>query len=346
MAVIRTTNERKRRGQMLVLAPFMAMALGAVVSLTSDVGLMAVTQAQLQNTADAAVIAAGSVLLYQQVDGSSEEAARGLAAGEAQAMRLANHAEAGAEIEVGVIDEHGDFAAVDTGTQATAVRSTVFRNEAAPGGPLPMLFASIIGISACEMSGTATCEVNPSIIGIVGNLSPFAVPEDRIPDPGEEMVFYPGGEPDPDAPGGSGSAPGQTMVVAGNWGLLNLDGGANTTNELRDWILNGFDGEFFIDPQGFSWVDGTPGFRVAIGNSVEERIGDQLAMVIYDEVLDQGSNAAYRCVGFVLATVTEVDLTGTNQHLTARIDRVAGIHDIVTGGTYTSPNLRKVQLIR
>ena len=341
-----TTTDTKRRGQMLVLAPVMAMALGAVVSLTSDVGHMAVTQARLQNSADAAVIAATSVLLYQQVDGSSEETAREMAASEADAMRLANSAEAGAEIEFGVIDEDGDFEVADTGTPATAVRSTVFRNESAPGGPVPMLFASIIGISACEMSGTATCEVNPSIRAIVGNLSPFAVPEDRIPDPGESMIFYPAGEADPDAPGGSGNANGNTVVVAGNWGLLNLDGGANTTDELRDWILNGFDGEFFIDPQGFTWVEGTPGFRAAIGSSVEQRIGDQLAMVIYNEVLDQGSNALYKCVGFVLATVTEVDMTGTDQHLTARIDRVAGIHDIVTGGTYTSPNLRKVQLIR
>ena len=60
------------------------------------------------------------------------------------------------------------------------------------------------------------------------------MPEDRIPAINQEFAFYPGNE------NGNSNGHGGEQTAAGNWGLLNLDGGSNTISELIDWIENGY----------------------------------------------------------------------------------------------------------
>jgi len=76
------------------------------------------------------------------------------------------------------------------------------------------------------------------------------------------------------------------------------------------------------------------------------RIGDSIVIVIYDEVIGQGSNGLFRCVGFLRATLTEVRLTGHNEHISCRVEEIGILHDLISGGNHPSPNLLKVQLIK
>ena len=68
---MRTSNLGWRRGQIIVLAPFMVSVLGGVVAITADVGHMFVEKALLQNTADGAALAATWVLTEQRGAGHS-----------------------------------------------------------------------------------------------------------------------------------------------------------------------------------------------------------------------------------------------------------------------------------
>lgn len=327
-----------RRGQIILLSPVLLVVLGAMLALTVDVGYALVTRARLQNAADAASLAGAQVLMEQQGDGVAEEGARAAATAEAVAFVRANTEEAGFNIEFGILDENGTFQEVGVDTAATVVRATAFRNGDAPGKELPFCFAPLLGINSCEVASAGASAIATNIRGVRAGVTPFAVAEECLVAPGEVMDIYPAGDDE-------GPGKGKGQVAPGNWGLLNLDGGSCGTPELRDWILNGYDGEMIIGEGGHLWMDGTPGFRATLEDEICQRIGDPLIMVIYDEVTGQGANADYRCVGFVCVTILECDLTGQDSHVTCRVEEVCDLHDLVVGGSYSSPNMTKISLV-
>jgi len=331
---------RNRRGQVLVLTPVLLLSLVAVLALAIDIGAIAVEKARMQNAADAACLAAVAVLADQYSAGSAEADARAAATEAAEQVFAANTTEAGLNLEFGIWDEDGAFAAIGPESRATVVRATAARNSAAPGGPLALVFAPVVGVDACEVSAIAGAELDSHITAVLGGLAPFAVPRDSIPGIGEEFGFYPGGS------NGNGQDKGQEQTAPGNWGLLNLDGGPNTTPELIDWIENGYPGKVEIDNElGYVWIEGTPGWRAALEGSLQSKVGEQLTVCVYDEVTEQGSNAQYRVVGFLRLTLTYADLTGQNAEVRGRVEGMQSVHDVLTGdGGWESPNMVKLQL--
>ena len=348
-------QKKSRRGQIIALAPVMLAVLGGIVAMSTDVGHMLVARARLQNAADAASLAAAQVLVASRNDELTEAEGRDAAEAEALAIQLANWDQAGLGIEFGY--RSGEtFVAADTDTAATAVRATAFRNDDAPGGRMELLLAGFAGFADMDVEAAGTSAIASNVRGYRGDLSPFAVPEDRMVDPDEQMVFYPGGEEEGNGNGdangdggGNGDANGNggTQTAPGNWGLLNFDGGPNTTPELADWILNGYQGGLEADAEtGYIWVEGSPGWRAALEDEMTDRIGDSLIMLIYDQVTGQGSNVNYRIVGFFSATILEVEMHGNNRRLICRVDELRTVHDVLLGGSVPSANLRKIQLVQ
>ncbi len=334
-----TQHNGPRRGQVIVLAPIMIFTLGAMLALTADVGRVFVEGAKLQNAADAASLAAARVLLAERNEGSSESEARAAATAEAQAMGEINSPGATLDLAYGYMDGE-TFVAADTSTEASAVSVSAARDDDSAAGPVQTAFAALLGVAECDLYSGASAQVAGSVRGVRGGLSPFAVHEEDLAPIGEEMTFYPGGEG-----GGPGQGLGDDQTAPGNFGLLNLDGGACGVPELRDWILYGYDGEIVIGEDGYLWMDGTPGFRATLQSEMNQVIGQELIMVIFDQVTGTGSNANYRCVGFLVATILEAQLTGPNAHATCRVEGFRTRHDLVLGGSYSSPNIRKIQLV-
>jgi hypothetical protein len=340
MSTHRQRRRSARRGQIIVLGSVMVVAIGVMAALALDVGYIVTAQARLRNVSDAAALAAAQVLLDGQVAGAAEADARAAALAEAERLRVANWSGVGLSVEFGELDQDGDFAELPTDTAATAVQARAFRNPDAPDGELNLFFAPLAGVDACSVTTSACAQTTDRICGVLTGLRPFAIPEEKVAAPGEEIVFYPAGE-------GGGPGKGEDKVAPGNWGLLNLNGGSCGTPELRDWILNGYSTAFTIDPDvGHVWIDGTPGFRATVESEVQQIIGQCVFMVIFDEVTGSGSNADYRCVGFLRATVTGCDLHGPDAHMSCDVAGVESVHDLVTGGSNESPNVRKIQLVR
>ena len=201
----------------------------------------------------------------------------------------------------------GTFSALPETEPATAVQAVVLRDTKAPGGRLPLLFAAVLGVPKAELSAQATAAVSYKITGVYEGLRPFAVPKDRIPGIGGTMVFYPA---DPD---GYNQGLGNDQVAPGCWGLLNLDGGDLSSSEIVDWIYNGYDGGIELAPDSNCvWIDGTTGFRATMNKPLQEIRGSTFIMCIYDQVVGNGSNGSFRIVGFLLATITNSKLVGSN----------------------------------
>lgn len=322
------------------MAPIVIVVLTCMLAITVDVGRMVLERALLQNGCDAAALAGAQVLMRERLDGASEPEARLAARKEAAAILHSNSEEAAVGIQFGGQGDDGPFAVVGASVAATRVRATALRNAGAPGGALPLVFAGFFTFGSADVTAAATAEVSDKIVGVSAGLGPFAVPKHRIPDLGEEMIFYPA---DPDAyDEGNGS----DTVAPGCWGLLNLDGGDLGTTEIIDWLLNGYDEPLELDPEdGYTWVSGTSGFRAALQKPLISIIGEPMIVLVYDELVGGGSNASFRCVEFMVLTITGCKLVGSDPYITGRVDVVDSIHNLKTGDGNPSINIRKIQLI-
>jgi len=324
----RRSHKASRRGQVVVVAPALLVILFLVLVMSVDLGYVCVTRARLQNAADAAAVAAAHVLLDERANGESEESARQLAAAEAAAIQQCNAEDAGMDVEFGSTSEAGIFTAEDDEASATAVRVTVRRNAAAPDGSLPLFFSPLVGKESCDVAALAICKLDTGIRGVLSGLRPFAIHEDDLVEPGNTMTFY---EHETWGPG--------------LFGLLNFDGGSCGTPELRDWILNGYDGTVEIDPEvGYTWIGGTPGWRATLKDEVQAVEGIPITVVVFDDVVGAGSNGNFRCIGFVAITITDSRLTGSDKYIACQVEEFTSVHDVLLGGGWSSPNMTKIGL--
>ncbi len=333
------SQDKPRRGQVIVLAPVMLAVLGAILSMTADVGHMAVWRARLQNAADASSFAAAHVLLEQRTAGAPEDLCRYAAETEANAICALNADEAGLAVEFGTWDESGNFMPVDSTTPATAVRTRAYREGDAPGGALALFFGSMVGLGRVEVAGAAVCEISSQVSSSHTGLSPFAVPAHQVTAIGEELTFYP-------ADGDEYDGVEDHTVGPGCFGLLNLDGGSLGTTELWDWIVNGYDAEIAVDPEeGYVWIDGCTGFRSALELALEQKLGQPMLVMVYDEIVGVGATADFRCIGFVRLTLIDFDLSAEDPYIRGRVETVQDLYDLKAGQGLSSINVRKIQLV-
>ena len=220
----------------------------------------------------------------------------------------------------------GQFVPQDLATEATAIQVTTIRDGTAPGGLLALFFAPVMGLDSVEVHTPAISQIAFGIRTLRSGLGPFAVWEDDVVAPGEQMKIY---WPD--------------LIEPGCFGLLNLDAGSLGTVELVDWILNGYDGEIDIDPEEGLLITGTTGWRAALKSAIEERIGDTIFICVYDDVWGEGSNATFHITRFLPIRLDLAQLTGKDRFIMGTVQELVTVPDGETGGT--GDDLAKVQLV-
>ncbi|NDA00296.1 MAG: hypothetical protein EBY98_01035 [Acidimicrobiia bacterium] len=105
--------------------------------------------------------------------------------------------------------------------------------------------------------------------------------------------------------------------VGGNWGVLDFNGGANSTSETIAWVQNGYNDALDVGDTVF----GSPGgLTSSIG--IETMIGKTVLIALFDQALASGSNANYRITGFVRSVLIGARLTGAaaSRSLTVRFE--------------------------
>ena len=112
--------------------------------------------------------------------------------------------------------------------------------------------------------------------------------------------------------------------VPGNWGLLDFNGGNNSTDEAREWVADGYLGSVSIG----DLVPGNPGVP-STSIRLKDRVGDSVTFALYDLAQQSGNGATYRIVGFARARIVEAVVTGSpaKAHLSIVFER-----GTVTGG--------------
>jgi Flp pilus assembly protein TadG len=138
----------RQRGSALIWMPLALIAVVGLTSLAVDWGWVVVVQKQLQDTADAAALAAS---VHVPADTSSATQA-------ANQVALANHA-AGQPVQLGGGDvTFGTFsngAFTPNAQPYNAVRVMARRTSTSPGGALPLYFARVLGFNAINVERQA-----------------------------------------------------------------------------------------------------------------------------------------------------------------------------------------------
>ena len=316
-----------RSGQMFVIAAIALVVMMVLAALVIDVGYLLCTEARLQNAADAGAVAAGLELAARRNDGATESGARSAAETEAQDIASANSEASRCEVLFGTFEDD-QFTEEGVGTDAEAVQVTVCRDESAPGGPLSLFFASVVGIDSVDVSSEAVCQLAEDIRSVRNSgMIPFSVHSDEVGEPGETITLYD-----------------NTKQAPGNFGILAFGGGS--MDDLWDWILNGYPGEVDIDPDaGYAEIQGTPGLRTPLDGAVQQRIGDTVIVCVHNQVDGQGSNTTFRVIGFLAVTITECQMTGEDKHIRGIVSEMFSVPFAETGGS-ADGNLCKVQLVQ
>lgn len=168
------------------------------------------------------------------------------------------------------------------------------------------------------------------------------------------------------APGGCGSA-------AGNWGVLDFNGGANPTGEIENWTEFGYNQPIIIPPSGKLTFNGNPGTPNpgAIEAEMNSILDKEIALPIFDQVTSVGGMSVFRVTGFLGVRVcawkynkkmggqspatscydaSRVPVPVPSDYIQVRFASYIPVGDINTGcalGTVTancSPGLRVVKL--
>jgi Flp pilus assembly protein TadG len=110
----------------------------------------------------------------------------------------------------------------------------------------------------------------------------------------------------------------------GAFTLINLDNTDTTgtigASTLAAWIVKGYDkylplGQYFSDP-GAKWNNST------IQDAMQARYGTDLLFPVYDQLINQGSNAEYHIIGWASFHLTDAQASGTSGTLTGYFTQV------------------------
>ena len=120
--------------------------------------------------------------------------------------------------------------------------------------------------------------------------------------------------------------------VPGNWGVLDFDGGANRNIDTQHWIDTGYEHGVSIG-QSYSGDPGVPSPSL----NLDQILGKDVILPVYDSVVGTGSGASYRISGFVGVDVISSKLSGaaSQRSLTVRFTPVQVINGGCSGATHS-----------
>lgn len=389
MLKYRHVNPYIRRGTAITLLAVAVPVLLGFAALAVDVGHLYMVRAQLQNAADAAALAgAGGYLTDARLAGNEEEVTRIV-----QSRAVDTAARNTALNKSVILDDnhimlgfhdfdsrHAPFLIGGSESQRqNAVEVTAHRTAASSNGPVPLIFATILGHYVADVTATATAAMNDRVGGYRvrerSGFLPFTIHEDLYdqlskggPDhwsyddgvaaTGDgipEVRLFPwklSGQAGPDGTDGSG-----------NFGTLNVGISNQGTTGIETQITNGLtaqelEWEFRTSELTFTNEDGSPNTYVSTGNpglsggmrdTLVAKIGDVIGFFIHRTVRFDGSNAQYEITGMRFGRIVEVALTGSIETRAFTVQPVAYTDAYLIVDEYspsTDGQLGRVMLVR
>src|SRR3954454_16372767 len=276
------------RGAVAVLVAVLMLVLIGVLAFVSDLGMAYANQRRLQNGADAAALDVGRMIALKAApaDCPAMASAYNTASSRQVASGIfAKSVAADASLAPGQAGFLVDCQQVGANLSTLVVKVKGEQRS-------PTFFGGIFGADGVSVAGTSRVVVGP--LGTVVGLRPFAICEafaDTVrANPGTTFVV-----PVTQANAGCGAAP-------GNWAMMDFDGGANATGDMKAWIAHGYDEPVSVTAP--LTIDGDPGFNInAAASEMDVMFTTRdVVLPVYNNVVGTGSNARYSIVGFVSVT--------------------------------------------
>ncbi len=341
---------RTRRGVILPLTAFMLVFFVGLLALAIDIGYLQVAKTQLQQSADAAALAATSELVDNESFGSTADltdeiiSARALAAQYAAANTIASSAPSidqnnsnsnSGDVVVGFLQNPSDKSQslnLMDANRANAVQVRVQRTQGS-NGEVNLFFARVLGTNSQSLSATATAAILKNFGGFKapssGNnlgILPFALDEQTW------NAMLAGGGADQwawnDAQGGLKAGQDGIREVnlypqgtgsPGNRGTVDIGSTNNSTSDIARQIIHGVNsqdlaqlpnGQLALNESGVLNLNGDTGISAGVKDELASIKGKTRVIPVFRKVTGPGNNAQYEIVMFVGIRVLDIKLTG------------------------------------
>lgn len=350
----RVLRARSRRsGNILVLTALLITFLFAMVAFAVDLGYVSRTKTQLQSAVDGAALAAaielGDGLGYGAKLTPTAAAAAGRAAATDVAGKNPNGNLGGTSIQTATDMQFGQYNWNSTAgawektwnaTPYNLVKLVVRRDGAGAGGsgPLPLLFAPVIGHNYSNLNETAYAALQVGVgikikpgSGLTADVLPIALDlgswNSLMAGTGNDIYAF-NTTTKAISSGSDGIKEidlypyGVNSLPPGNRGTVDLGDPNNSAADLKRQILYGlnekdlsyFGGKLTTD-NGPLYINGDTGISAGIKADLEAIKGQPRLIPLFTAVSGPGNNATYTVVKFVGIRILYVQLTGSNKRV-------------------------------
>lgn len=339
-----TRRNEKRRGAIIPLAALLAVFLLGLVGFAVDVGWMTVSQAELQNAADAAALAGAGPLMdgfvLYNLPGNALNQSTILADAKANAITKAKeyggYNGAGgvssltildSDVEFGNTDANGVYTPSSTLTGFPNTIKVTVRRDTTANGNLTLFFGRAMGQSTTTLTATASATC---FTGTLNTIPGYTLPVTYSQNDWNTFVatgLDPDGGLNKDADGNPELQVYPSVTAPGNFGWLSMDNSSVSASTLRGWIDNGVSAAEISNltaagliplsshnPNNWDW-QGKPGFTASGVMEVNAHVGETFVLPLYkpysatEAGTGQGSNYFYNVVQFVGVRLTQPDST-------------------------------------
>lgn len=340
---------RHRRGSVVVLAAVLMICIMGVLAFAIDIGYLAAARTEVQQSADAAALAACAELIdSDRLRGTPNMtaeigSARNYAVQYASLNKVCTTAptvnanssnSSSGDVVVGYLADPSNpsqaMSFVDP-TLFNSVKVTVRRNLL-ENGKVPLFFARVYGYTSWDVQASATAALRGSFSGFKvppdgTNLEilPFALDKETWDallagsatdswnyhsDTGSVTAGSDGIKEVNLFPQGTGSP--------GNRGTVDIGSSNNSTSDIARQIVYGVNasdlsylgGELKLDANGQLQLNGDTGISAGVKDELASIIGKPRIIPIFQSVSGPGNNATYTIVQFAGVRIMDVKLTG------------------------------------
>ena len=323
----RVRSGRTRRGNAVVFVAMMLPVMCGFIALAVDYGFLLYIRADLQRSADHAVLAA-----VRELE-PSEDGSQNLNSVRA---KLREFAELNAGHGISILDEDiqiGRFNPVTVYTEFEILNDGIYdtvvltlRRDDLANSSVSLFFAKLFGNQTTDVSVTSTAVLQKAKLLTEGaDILPVGIPISVWDVQAEESIWsiYGNGRIEDE----SGNE------IPGNWGTVNVGSDSNSTSELVDQINVGLRQEDldslaengristneYIDSQDQITLSGDPGFSAGIKSAVLAAHGESKLVPLFDHLEGSGGNLTFDIVGWGVVQVVNSSWNGSkNSSITVR----------------------------
>lgn len=343
-------SARSRRGAILLLTAFLLVFMVILVAFAIDIGYIQLAKAQLQQSADAAALAATAELIDDEALYTTAGLSDEIAAARTRAVQYAalnpvclvapavdpnTGNSASGEVVVGNLPDPSNpslamnfadpdsFNAVQVRVQRTATRN----------GEVGLFFARVFGSNTQGVTATATAAMLKNISGFRApsdgsnlGILPFALDKQTW-----DNMLAGGGTDQWSWNSATGTLSAGSDLVReinlypqgtgspGNRGTVDIGGNNNSTSDIARQIVYGVNasdmaqmpgGKLALGDDGTLSLNGDTGISAGVKDELASIRGQTRVIPIFSVVNGNGNNAQYTIVCFVGVRILDVKLTG------------------------------------